>query len=313
MAKRLSTTSPQALSSRSSEVQPILLADAYATFMVDREARQYTAKTLTYYRERLGDFFAYCDQAHITKLEQVTAAAIRGYLVSLQRRSLAPHTVHGAARAIRTFVRFCAEDGLINAAPAFAMPKLPKTILPAFEPADVARLLDACTAERDKLIVLVLLDTGLRSSELLALDGADMDERNGAVLVREGKGQKQRTVYLGARTRRELTRYWHKMGKPAAKAPVWTNTNTGERLTHSGLRQVLLRLGRDARVDHCHPHTFRRTFALWSLRGGMDVHTLAALMGHADIHVLKQYLALTGMDLQRAHREAGPVDKMLRR
>ena len=72
-------------------------------------------------------------------------------------------------------------------------------------------------------------------------------------------------------------------------------------------------LGERAGVAHCHPHTFRRTFALWSLRGGMDVHTLAALMGHADIHVLKQYLALTGQDLQRAHREAGPVDKMFKR
>ena len=95
--------------------------------------------------------------------------------------------------------------------------------------------------------------------------------------------------------------------------PVWASRNTGERLTANGLRQIVTRIGERAGVAHCHPHTFRRTFALWSLRGGMDVHTLAALMGHADIHVLKQYLALTGSDLQRAHKEAGPVDRMFRR
>jgi site-specific recombinase XerD len=220
--------------------------------------------------------------------------------------------VHGAARAIRAFLRFCAADALIDDAPRFAMPKLPKKILPAFEPGDIARLLDAAN-ERDRLILLVLVDTGLRASELIALDGSDVDANSGAVLVREGKGRKARTVYLGARTRRELARFWRTEGRPAANRPVWTSANTGDRLTDSGLRQLLQRLGKRAKVQHCHPHTFRRTFALWSLRGGMDVHTLAALMGHADISVLRQYLALSGADLQRAHQAAGPVDRMLRR
>lgn len=288
------------------------VADAYAAFILARQAQNVTQRTLGYYADKLHPFILHCEQTNVATVDQVAAATVRAYLVALQRRGLAPYTVHGVARAVRAFLRFCAADGLIDAAPQFAMPKLPKTILPAFEPADVARLLDACTCDRDRLIVLTLLDTGLRANEFVTLDGADVDERNGAVLVREGKGQKQRTVYLGAQTRRTLAHYWRKAGRPAAKAPVWTNTNTGDRLTDSGLRQLLQRLGQRARVDHCHPHTFRRTFALWSLRGGMDVHTLAALMGHADIHVLKQYLALTGRDLQRAHREAGPVDRMLK-
>jgi site-specific recombinase XerD len=193
------------------------------------------------------------------------------------------------------------------------MPKLPKKILPAFEPSALDRLLDACLSVRDRVAVLLLIDTGLRASEFIALDGGDIDERSGGVLVREGKGQKARTVYIGARTRRELARFWRAEGKPAANRPVWTNANTGARLTDSGLRQMLRRLGERAGVKHCHPHTFRRTFALWSLRGGMDVHTLAAIMGHEDIGVLRQYLKLTGADLQRAHQAAGPVDRMLKR
>lgn len=291
----------------------MLLADAYTGFLIDREARQFTAKTLSYYREQLPRFIAYCEQSSVLTVDQVTAAAVRAYLVSQQRRGLAPHSVHAAARAVRAFLRFCADDGMIEAAPSFAMPKVPKKILPALEPSDVARLLDVCESERDRLIVLMLLDTGLRASELLALDGGDVDTYTGAVLVRMGKGQKQRTVYLGARTRRELAHFWRKVGKPSATRPVWTSNNTGDRLTDSGLRQLLQRLGERAHVDHCNPHTFRRTYALWSLRNGMDVHTLAALMGHADIHVLKQYLALTGRDLQRAHQAAGPVDHMLKR
>ncbi len=289
------------------------IGDAYAAFVTSRQAQNVTERTLGYYADKLRPFIAYCEQSDLATVDQVTAGAVRAYLVALQGRGLAPATVHGAARAVRAFLRFCAADGLMDAAPVFAMPKLPKTILPAFEPSDIDRLLDACLSDRDRLLVLVLLDTGLRANELLALDGGDIDERSGAVLVRLGKGQKARTVYLGARSRRELARFWRTERRPAANRPVWVSKTTEERLTDSGLRQMLKRLGRRAGVAHCHPHTFRRTFALWSLRGGMDLHTLAALMGHSDIGVLRQYLALSGRDLQRAHAAAGPVDRMLKR
>lgn len=291
---------------------PSTVSDAYAAFVIARQAQSVTPKTLAYYAYTLPPFVAYCEESDAATIDRVTAATVRAFLVRLQGRNLSPSTVHGTARAIRAFLRFCAADGLIETAPQFAMPKLPKKILPALEPPDVARLLDACLCDRDRLIVLFLIDTGLRAGELCALDGGDIDPLTGAVLVRNGKGQKQRTVYLGARTRRELAKHWRTEGRPAANRPVWTSQTTGARLSDSGLRQLLRQLGERANVAHCHPHTFRRTFALWSLRGGMDVHTLAALMGHADIGVLRQYLALSGRDLQRAHASAGPVDKMLR-
>ena len=64
-------------------------------------------------------------------------------------------------------------------------------------------------------------------------------------------------------------------------------------------------------MDHCHPHTFRRTFALWSLRSGMDIFSLQRLMGHADLSVLRKYLDQVQQDLQDAHRKHGAVDGML--
>lgn len=292
---------------------PTPVGDAYAAFVLARQAQNVTAKTLAYYAYTLPPFVAYCEQSDAATIDRVTAGTVRAYLVRLQAGSLSPSTIHGAARAIRALLRFCAEDGLIDVAPRFPMPKLPRKILPAFEPSDVDRLLDACLYDRDRLIILFLVDTGLRAAELCALDGGDIDPNTGAVLVRNGKGQKQRTVYLGARTRRALGWFWRMEGRPGQNRPVWVSSFTGDRLTDSGLRQMLKRLGERAGVQHCHPHVFRRSFALWSLRGGMDLHTLAALMGHADIGVLRQYLALSGRDLQRAHQAVGPVDRMLKR
>lgn len=295
------------------QLQTTTLGDAYSAFVLSRQAMGVSPRTLTYYSQQLRPFLDWCDGPNTTTVDAITAGTARAYLVHLQGRGLGHWTQHGAARAIRAFLRFCASDGLIDTAPVFAMPKVPKTILPAFETAEVDRLLHACLAERDELIVLMLLDTGLRASELCALDGSDIDANTGAVFVRMGKGQKQRTVFLGTHTRRVLARYWRNSGKPGPTMPVWVSAGTGKRLTDSGLRQLLQRLGERANVAHSHPHTYRRTFALWSLRAGMDVHSLAALMGHADIGVLRQYLALTGEDLRRAHQQHSTVDNLQRR
>lgn len=151
----------------------------------------------------------------------------------------------------------------------------------------------------------------MRAAELLALNGGDVDEHTKAIFVRQGKGRKDRTVYLGVKARRALLKAWRER-KPGAGAPLWTGLRDGERLTESRLRQLLERIGQRAGVEHCSPHTFRRTFALWSLRAGMNIYTLARLIGHEDITVLRQYLALVEVDLRAAHEQASPVDRLLR-
>jgi site-specific recombinase XerD len=289
----------------------VFLDRAYTEFLTARQAQNVTPRTLDFYEDKLHPFIAWAQTNGAATVDAVTAATVRAYLVHLQGRSLSPWTVHGAARAVRAFLRFCAAEGYIDAAPRFAMPKLPKKILPAFEPGDVRRLLDACELERDRALVLFMLDTGLRAAELTALNGSDVNERSGAVTVREGKGRKGRTVYLGAQARRALLKHWRER-TPGPGAPVWASVTTGARLTESGLRQLLKRAGLRAGVNDCHPHTFRRTFALEALRGGMDIYTLARLMGHEDITVLKPYLALAERDLQAAHKAASPVDRLLK-
>ncbi len=93
--------------------------------------------------------------------------------------------------------------------------------------------------------------------------------------------------------------------------PLWVNMNTGERLTDWGLRLMLRRLGKRTSVEHCHPHTFRRTCALWSLRAGMNIYALQQIMGHSDLTVLRRYLASVEEDLSDAHQRYGAVDNAL--
>ena len=90
---------------------------------------------------------------------------------------------------------------------AVRMPKLPKDVLDPFGTGDVAALLDACEFERDTAIVLTLLDSGIRASELLALDVGDLDAKTGALRVRVGKGRKTRITFVGSQTRKAIARY----------------------------------------------------------------------------------------------------------
>lgn len=290
------------------------LVDTYNTFLVDRRARGFTPGTIRYYEDKLGRFIRWAGAQGVQSVDQLTPSLIRSYLVHLQARGLKDTTIAGTSRGVRAFCNWLAAEGIVKVSPAAAVP-VPKTaqrILPAFTPAEVQRLLTAAPDARARAVVLLRFDTGLRAAECMNLEGSDIDLKTGTVRVRGGKGRKDRTVYLGAKSRRALIAYFGAEGWPDAEEAVWRNQQTGERLTDSGLRQLLASVGKDAKVSSCTPHTFRRSFALWSLRAGMNIYTLARLMGHSDIQVLRQYLALVEGDLAEAHRRAGIVDNLLK-
>ena len=287
------------------------IADALELHELDCRARRLAPTTRQFYADRLKPFLAFCEAQEAHTIADLTPALIRRYVAGLQARGLAAHTVHGHARALRTLCLFLVSEGLLEASPMVRMPQLPKTVPPALSVEDARALLDACETERDKAIVLFLLDTGLRAAELIALDGADVDLAGGLAHVRLGKGSKNRTVYFGAHTAKQLRRYYLDAGRPSPNEAVFRSERTAQRLTTNGLRQMLQRLRKRAMVPYCTPHTFRRTFALWSLRSGMSIYHLQRLMGHEDISTLRRYLALVDDDLRAAHARFGAVDRWL--
>ena len=163
-------------------------------------------------------------------------------------------------------------------------------------------------------MLLALLDSGLRASELVSLRVKSVDLRTGLVTV-ISKGHKQRTVRFGAQTRKALLRYLATRPELTPDSALWVTYRKGgtERgsLTLRGLEIVCRNLGEKSGVRPCHPHEFRRTFALWCLRDSIDLHSLRLLMGHSSLTVLQRYLALAGEDIERAHKLHSPVDNLL--
>lgn len=160
-------------------------------------------------------------------------------------------------------------------------------------------------ADRDKAIILILLDTGIRLGELQRLRIGDINLENGEVYIRpyrDGRKSSARTVYLGQRTKQAIWKYIAKeQSTPNQSRPLFE-------LESSSIRLVIRRIGANAKVNHAHPHRFRHTFAIEYLRNGGDVFTLQRLMGHKTLDMTRRYLDIVRTDLQDAHRRASPAD-----
>ena len=290
------------------------LKDVLELFLLDGESRGFTPATLTFYRDRLGLFLRGLAQNNVLTLEECTHTAIRQYLAEMQRRDLSSAYVHSHARAIRTFCNFLVREELLDVSPfkKVKMPRLEKKVLPALTGEEVQTILRACDYERDKAIVLFLLDSGVRAAELCALNAGDLDNE-GTVTVQMGKGQKGRVTFIGTRTRKQLLRYfaWERGGKPEPEAPLFASQRGGGRLAVATLRQLTKRLRLATGVKNCAPHAFRRTMAINSLRNGMSVYLLAKMLGHSDISVLRHYLDILQDDVKAAAKAHGVVDNLL--
>jgi integrase/recombinase XerD len=169
------------------------------------------------------------------------------------------------------------------------------------------------SANHDTALILVLLDTGIRASELCALKIEDVDLATGRVEIRHGveggaKGGKGRTIYLGKASRRALWRYpASRDDGQAGEAPLFV-TSSGRLMRPSILRHLLTRLGDKAGVFKAYPHKFRHAFAITYLRSGGDVFTLQQILGHSSLDTVRLYARIAQSDVAQAHRRASPVD-----
>lgn len=296
------------------------LQEAYDLFLVALRASHRTKRTIEYYCEKLGPFVSWLQDQGIDAPERITPSHIRRFLIAREEAGRSARTVHHHAATIRAWLNWLVAEELLTDSPMrkVKMPKVEDRILPALTAEDVGALLKASTDARDTALVMCLLDTGARASEFCNLDIGDVDLTTGTVAIRQGKGRKDRTVFLGAKARVALVKYLRLRGDVKPDAPLWVRKTLDHkldtaRLTRDTLHETLRRLGERAGVANCTPHVYRRSFALWSLRSGMSIYALRQLMGHCDLQILQRYLALVETDLAEAHAAHGPVDGLLSR
>lgn len=285
-------------------------------FLIDRKAQNMTKGTLRFYQWKLKYFMEYCETQHIKDIRQIDPNTIRYYLLDLENKGHNDGGIHACYRTLKTFLLWWENEiEPENWSNPIKKVKAPRVAIEPLEPAcieDVKQMIAVCpkntlTGERDRAMMLVLLDTGVRASELLQMDLVDVNQVTGEVKIRIGKGRKPRNQFLGSKTRKALRAYLRY--KTDSSSALWV-TKTGERVSYWGLVKTIKQRAIDANVKPPSLHSFRRWFALTCLRAGVDVYSLQLLMGHADLQVLRRYLKQTSCDLREAHQKASPVDNL---
>ncbi len=231
-----------------------------------------------------------------------------------------PSTVAMYYARLRTFFAYAVEEGLIEVSPFDHLkpPIVREDQIQPFTQAQINALLHTATlttcAKRNKAILLLLLDTGMRASELCGLKMKDVD-LGGQKATVLGKGNKRRTIYFGRNTARSLILYLkeesHQPNEPLFFA--WDEVRSSRvALTRSGLTQLIRRLGKSAKLEavRCSPHTFRHTFAVEFLRNGGNQFTLMQLLGHTQMKQTARYVALAQADIEEQHRQFSPADRL---
>lgn len=238
------------------------------------------------------------------------------------RREARPSTVNTYFTVVRTLFRYLVLEGHLPVSPVETMkrPEFRQDQVQPFTTDEVQRLRAAAKRSRhprrDEAIVLLLMDTDMRASELCDLRMADLDMNARRCRITHGKGNKARSVHFGKDTARALWQYLRELGgERGDEAPIFVSdrgTGAGNALTRSGLLQLIERLGEAAQVKgtRCSPHTFRHTFAIEFLRSGANVFSLKELLGHTSLTICNQYVALAAADLEQQHRQHSPVDRL---
>ncbi|MEM0164735.1 MAG: tyrosine-type recombinase/integrase [Saccharolobus sp.] len=170
------------------------------------------------------------------------------------------------------------------------IPKIRKKEVKALTEEEINRVLEACKRARDKLIIRLLLDTGLRANELLSIKIKDIDIDNNMIRVRNTKNGEERVVFFTDNTKQILKKYIR--GK-----------NLDDKLfyiTYDALYRKLKRLGEKVGID-LRPHVLRHTFATLSLKRGMNLITLQKLLGHKDLKTTQIYTHLILEDLRNEY------------
>jgi integrase/recombinase XerD len=281
--------------------------------------RGLSRNTLNAYRTDLLQYGGFLVDRELDALD-ARPADIGDFLADLAtgngRPACSASTVHRKTACLRSFYKHLRRDELIGDDPTAALsaPRRTKKLPQVLNYAEVQSLLAAPegaepTALRDRALLELMYACGLRASETIGLELADVDLREGFLRAR-GKGSKERMVPLGRKAIAAISGYL-RGGRPKLvgdrhEAKLFVNFRGGP-LTRQGLYKIVQRHARAAGLaGQMSPHTLRHSFATHLLAGGCDLRAVQEMLGHADIATTQMYTHLSGERLKEVYFEAHP-------
>jgi len=265
------------------------------------QRRNYAQSTVEAYISALREFAGYFKRPP----DQLGPEHIRQFqLHLLQDRKLAANTVKQRMAAVqffftRTLKRACTRSD-------FPYPKAPRRLPAILSQDEVTRLIDSASNLAHRAMLMTLYSTGIRRSELVRLEVADVDSKRMVIHVRQGKGCKDRDVPLSLKLLETLREYWRQVKPRKYLFPGYRGPDvplTTKAVWHA-CQNAVRRAGLRKKIS---PHTLRHSYATHLLEAGADLRTIQLLLGHTDIKHTTVYLHLSQRHL---HAATNPLDTL---
>jgi len=279
--------------------------------------------TLISYKKDLDQFFDFLAQSKGLGREELTTEvlnhrSVREYIAKMQTQDLSTATMARKLAALRSFVKYLCRENVLTGNPIanVSTPKMEKKLPRFLYPLETEMLIEAPDTStvrgmRDRAILETLYAAGVRVSELVGINLADLDLGEQWIRIR-GKGGKERLAPIGEPARKALQDYLDKsrpyqyQGNPAPPEALFLN-KTGERISARSIRNIINKyveqLAMNQRVS---PHTLRHTFATHLLNGGADLRAVQELLGHVKLSTTQIYTHLTKDRIKMIHDETHP-------
>jgi integrase/recombinase XerC len=295
-----------------------LVADYVRHLQLQRNLSEHTVRA---YRSDVSGLLMHLQRLGRLSLDDVDLRDVRSWLANQQTRGQARTTVQRRAAAARVFFSWAQATGVSASNPATLLrsPKAVRKLPPTLERVDAERMLAQALARadevggavglRDVAILELLYATGIRVSELCALDIADIDRERRVVRVL-GKGNKERTVPVGVPALRAVDD-WLDRGRDELASTESAHAvflgERGKRIDQRVVRRIVhraLRLVEGA--PDLGPHGLRHAMATHLLEGGADLRSVQEMLGHASLATTQIYTHVTNDRLRRAFEQAHP-------
>lgn len=321
---------PTQLLKRSVTIEPGTLGAYALRYLEDRRVRGYSPHTIRAAALHLRLFLVWCEERELKDPQELTLPVLERYqrhlFHSLRRdgRRLSFQSQYDRQGGVRRFLAWLVRTGVLPANPAASLDsprverRLPRAVLTAREAEAVLAQPDVTTplGLRDRAILETLYATGVRRQELAALRMEDIDLENGTLIVRQGKGKKDRFLPLSERACAWIEKYLTE-----ARFKIWRGVDDGSLfITHFGralgARQLskMVRLAVEAAGlgKHGACHLFRHTLATLMLEGGADLRYVQAMLGHADISTTQIYTRVAIGKLKEVYAASHPAAHLKR-
>lgn len=268
-------------------------------FLIRKKTEGKSDRTLEQYQLHLSKLLQYLNKP----LDKITEDDLFIYLASYKKSRNVSNTYLDNMRLVfSSFFTWLNNKGYIHRNPAIGLEpiKTEKKIKKPFSDEELEKLRRACTQDRDKALIEFLYSTGVRASELIALNRNDIDfyDKNAIVY---GKGSKEREVYLTATASLYLKEYLNNR-TDNNEALFVSVRKPYERLTVAGLENIIKKIGVIAGVEKCHPHRFRRTMATNVLKKGAQLEEVKELLGHTKLDTTMIYCTVDRENVKHTHQ-----------